>query len=210
VNISPKALQILGRMLEASHEYEEQLEGSLPRVTHEAAVLADNYTQYLHRTDLAEARLTALGHQLQSTSTALQRTRFDLEQQLHDMRYTLQMLQDVVLAAATEAAALEVTVSGTLESYKRDARCGQQQIGNALRSLTLQMRLLANNIEIAAAHAESTATMHIEFFCTLAGLLRSLADQLRSTVDDLRVFEQTQLGHSESFRLLLAHPGVEV
>ncbi len=210
MSVPPEALQILGRMRDAGQEYGDRLGGSLPRATHDLAILAENYAQYLRRTGLTDARLAALGRQLQSASVALHRTRFDLEQQLYDTTYTLHQLQDVILATGTEASSLPEAVSVALEAYRTETRRGQQQIGTALRSLTLHLRLLAGNIEIAASHAEDTATTQIELFCTLANLLRSLADQLHGTDAELRIFEQTQLGHSESLRSLLTRQSMEV
>jgi ABC-type transporter Mla subunit MlaD len=140
----------------------------------------------------------------------LHRTRFDLEQQLYDITYTLHQLQDVLLASGAEAHSLPEAVSVALEAYRTEIRRGQQQIGTALRSLTLHLRLLAGNIEIAAAHADDTASTQIELFCTISHLLRSLADQLHGTAAELRIFEQTQLGHSESLRSVLTRQNVEV
>ena len=110
MSISPEALQVLDRMLEANQEYVGQLSGSVPRTAQELATLAADYSMYMLRAGLTSDRLAALDAQLQGVSASLHRAQFDLEQQLRDDIYALRLLQDVVLSAAQESAPMENAV----------------------------------------------------------------------------------------------------
>jgi len=205
MSISPEALQILDRMLEANQEYVGQLSGSVPRIAQELATLASDYSMYMLRSGLTSNRLAALDAQLQGVSASLHHVQFDLEQQLRDDVYALRLLQDVVLSAAQEISPMIGAVQIAVNTYSADMDRAHHSIGALLRSLILQLRNLATNIEIAAAHAGSSdASTQVDLFCTLATLLRTLADRLRAAADELRIFEQTQSGHAQLLRSVIA------
>lgn len=210
MSVSSAVLQILSRMLDASQEYVDLLNGAVPRAAHELAAMASDYSLYMQRAGLSGPRLLGLDKQLQASSAALNRTQFDLQQQLRDDVYALRLLQDVVLSAAQESLSTVEAQRIAVDTYSADMERAHQHLGSTLGTLTVQLRILANNIEIAAAHAGSSeASPQVDLFCTLAGLLRGIAQRLRSATDDLRIFEQTQSGHAEALRQVLTREGQE-
>lgn len=198
------AVRILDRMLDASEDHVDTQLGAVQRVARELASISASYHDHVVRSGLQSDQLDALEIHLEEASTSLSRTHFDLQQRM--LGDVLALRQLVTLATATERDAgttLEALRAG-IAAYCAGLEQEQHLIGETLDGLTLQLRLLANNVEIAAAHAGGGEVMApIDLFCAMSGLLRGLADRLRSFTGDLRIFEQTQNGHAESVRSAL-------
>ena len=106
-----------------------------------------------------------------------------------------------------ERPALERLREG-IDTYCAALEHEHRGISETLDGLGLRLRLMANNIEIAACRAGSEETSApVDLFCLMAGLLRGLADRLRNATADLRIFGQTQNGHAETLRVVLAATG---
>lgn len=206
---NPAVRRLLDRMLQASQENVDALVGAMQRVSREIASLSYSYNGHMLRPGMHNPALQALDWQLEEASTLLGRTLLDLEQRLRGNLHTLQgLIVEVERGPGAGDLAVDAPLREALEAY--GAALEQDYAGSAavLSALTLRLRLLANNIEIAASHADTTeASASVDMFCAMSALLRTLADRLRGTTGDLQIFERTQNGHAESLRAALAGAG---
>jgi hypothetical protein len=198
-------LQILDRMLDASQEHVDTQIGAVQRVARELASISANYHSHMIRSGIGSAQLDALETRLEEASTSLSRTHFDLQQRMFGDVRTLQQLIALAMAPQPGGSDLAGVLCGGIDAYCAALEQEHHAIAETLGGLTLQLRLLANNIEIAAAHAGGEdATAPVELFCAMSGLLRGRADRLRGSTAELRLYEQAQNGHTESLRSALA------
>jgi hypothetical protein len=202
----PIVLQLLDRMLQTSQDNVDGLVGAVQRVARELSSLSFNYNSHMIRAGMRSPELQALDGQLDEASTLLGRTLFDLQQRLLGDVQTLRQLVRIFEAIdlEDERPAGERLREG-LDAYCLALEREHHGMSETLASLGLRLRLMANNIEIAACHTggEDVAAP-VDLFCSMATLLRTFADRLRSATGDLRIFEQTQNGHAESLRTALA------
>jgi hypothetical protein len=200
------ALRLLDRMLAASQEHVDTQLGAVQRVARELASISASYHSHVTRSALQSPLLAAIEAPLEDASTSLSRTHFDLQQR---MLGDVQALQQLIALVATlqRSGGATTPLHDGIDAYCAGLEREHRLIAETLGALTLQLRLLANNIEIAAAHAGGEdVTAPIDLFCAMSTLLRGLADRLRGSTGDLRIFEQTQNGHAESLRSALAAP----
>ncbi|HWE64100.1 MAG TPA: hypothetical protein VHB98_20505 [Chloroflexota bacterium] len=196
--------RILTRMLEASEEHVDTQVTAVQRVARELSLLSATYHGHLVRAGMQRSQLAALEERLETASTSLSRTHFDLQQRLFGDVQALHYLMENTEAPEQAEDVPSDTIRAGLDAYCADLEREHHSIGETLGGLALQLRLLANNIEIAASHAGGEdVLMPVDLFCTMSGLLRGLANRLRSATDDLQIFEQTQNGHAESLRMVL-------
>ena len=202
---NPVVRQLLERMAHAHQENVDALVGAMQRVGREVASLSYSYNGHMLRPGMRNAALQALDWQLEEAATLLARTLLDLEQRLFGNLRTLRgLIVEVEHAPGVDDRAIGDPLRNALEAYC--AALEQDYAGSAavLSALTLRLRLMANNIEIAASHADTPeASASVDMFCAMAALLRTLADRLRATTGDLQIFERTQNGHAESLRAAL-------
>jgi hypothetical protein len=206
----PIANRLLERMVEASNDNVGTLVGAVQRVARELSSLSFNYNGHIIRAGIHSPELQALDRQLDEASTVLGRTLFDLQQRLLGDVHALRPLLRIF-----EVADLEDDRSAVVRLRERlDAYCAALEreyhgISETLAALSFRLALMGNNIEIAACRAGGDdVSTPVDLFCVMANQLRSLADRLRNTTADLRIFQQSQNGYAESLRLALAGAGV--
>lgn len=202
---NPVVLRLLDRMSEASQENADTLVGAVQRVARELSSVSFNYNSHMIRAGMRSAELEALDGQLGEASAVLSRTLFDLQQRLLGDVQALRRLRSLFDRADLEdARSLGERLHEGIDAYCAGLEKEHHGISETLGALTLRLRLMANNIEIAACHAGGDDVVApVDLFCTMSGLLRGLADRLRGAAADLRIFEQTQNGHAESLRVAL-------
>ncbi|HXT38156.1 MAG TPA: hypothetical protein VN837_21480 [Chloroflexota bacterium] len=203
---NPLVVQLLARMLEDSQLNVETLVGSVQRVSRELSALAYNYSGHIARAGFRDSTMQALDGQLDEISTILGRTLFDLQQRLLGDVQALRQLDRIhAVIDLEDTRSVGVRVREALDQYCVALAQEYFAISETLGNLSFRVRLLANNIEISACQAGGDAVnSSVDLFCIMAGQLRGLADRLRGTTGDLRIFEQTQKGHAESVRVALA------
>lgn len=203
---NPIVLRLLDRMLETSQENVDTLVGSVQRVARELSSLSFNYNSHLIRAGMRTPELEALDGGLEAVSTSLNRTHFGLQQRLlGDVQVLRRLIAMTTTIDLADDRPLQQRLREGVDRYVEGLEREHHGISETLGTLTLQLRVLANNIEIAASHAGSDdVTAPVDLFCLMSGLLRDLADRLRNATGDLRIFEQTQNGHAESLRAALA------
>jgi len=199
-------VQMLERMLHTSQEYVDSLVGAVQRVARELSSISFNYNSHMIRAGMRSPELQTLDDQLDDASAQLGRTLFDLQQRLLGDVQALRRLTRVFEAVDLEDDRPPIArLREGLDAYCTALEQEHRGISEILGSLSVRLRLMANNVEIAASHAggESVAAP-VDLFCAMAALLRALAGRLRTATGDLRVFEQTQNGYAETLRTVLA------
>jgi hypothetical protein len=201
----PVVNHLLERMLEASQDNVDILIGAVQRVARELSSLSFNYNGHMIRAGMRSPELQDLDHQLDEASTVLGRTLFDLQQRLLGDVHALRPLRRIFEVADLEDERPAVTrLRERLDAYCEDLERQYQGISETLAALSFRLALMGNNIEIAACRAGGQDVMApVDLFCVMANQLRSLADRLRNTTADLRIFQQSQNGYAESMRLAL-------
>lgn len=203
---NPVIAQLLARMLGDSQMNAETLVGTVQRVSRELSALAYNYSGHIARAGFHDTAMHELDSQLDETSAVLGRTLFDLQQRLlGDVQALRRLARIHTVADLEDTRPVVIRVREALDYYCTALEREYFAIEETLANVSFRMRLLANNIEISACHAgvdDVDAT--VDLFCIMAGQMRALADRLRNAAGDLRIFEQTQKGHTESVRVALA------
>lgn len=205
-------LRLLDRMSKASQDNVDTLITAVQRVSRELSSLSFNYNGHMIRAGMRSAELEALDALLEEVSTSLSRTLFDLQQRLLGDVQALRGLMRVFETVDLEdERPVEARLREGIDDYVKGLEQEHHQIIETLGALTLRLRLLANNVEIAACQAggedrgpAAAGGAPVGLFVAMAGLLRGLADRLRGATADLRIFEQTQNGLAESLRMALS------
>jgi hypothetical protein len=205
----PIATHLLERMVEASQDNVDTLIGAIQRVARELSSLSFNYNGHIIRSGMHSPELQALDRQLDEASTVLGRTLFDLQQRLlgdvHALRPLLRIFEVADLEDDRPAV---VRLRERLDAYCAALEREYHGISETLAALCFRLALMGNNIEIAACRAGGVdVSAPVDLFCVMANQLRSLADRLRNTTGDLRIFQQAQNGYAESLRVTLADSG---
>lgn len=202
---NPIVLRLLDRMSKASQDNVDTLITAVQRVSRELSSLSFNYNSHMIRAGMRSTDLEALDALLEEVSTSLSRTLFDLQQRLLGDVQALRGLMRVFESVDLEdERPVEARLRDGIDDYVKGLEQEHHQISETLGALTLRLRLLANNVEIAACQAGGEDVLApVDLFVAMAGLLRGLADRLRGATADLRIFEQTQNGLAESLRMAL-------
>lgn len=203
---NPVVLRLLDRMSKASQDNVDTLITAVQRVSRELSSLSFNYNSHMIRAGMRSAELEGLDALLEEASTALGRTLFDLQQRLLGDVQALRGLMRVFESVDLEdERPVDARLREGIDDYVKGLEREHHQISETLGALTLRLRLLANNVEIAACQAGGEDVLApVDLFVAMAGLLRGLADRLRGATADLRIFEQTQNGLAESLRMALS------
>ena len=149
----PAIRRIFMRMLEESQAHQDTQLSIVQRVARELSSLSANYHGHMVRAGMQTPQLEALEARLEEASTSLGRTHFDLQQRLFGDMQALQYLMDIAETPEQVGGRSRAALRRGLDAYCADLEREHHGIGETLGSLTLQLRLLANNIEIAASHA---------------------------------------------------------
>jgi len=199
-------LRLLDRMSKASQDNVDTLITAVQRVSRELSSLSFNYNSHMIRAGMRSAELEALDALLEEVSTSLSRTLFDLQQRLlGDVQALRGLMRAFESVDLEDERPVEARLREGIDDYVKGLEQEHHQISETLGALTLRLRLLANNVEIAACQAGGDDVLApVDLFVAMAGLLRGLADRLRGATADLRIFEQTQNGLAESLRMALS------
>jgi len=203
---NPIVLRLLDRMSKASQDNVDTLITAVQRVSRELSSLSFNYNSHMIRAGMRSAALEALDALLEEVSTSLSRTLFDLQQRLlGDVQALRGLMRAFESVDLEDERPVEARLREGIDDYVKGLEQEHHQISETLGALTLRLRLLANNVEIAACQAGGDDVLApVDLFVAMAGLLRGLADRLRGATADLRIFEQTQNGLAESLRMALS------
>jgi len=208
---NPIVLRLLDRMSKASQDNVDTLITAVQRVSRELSSLSFNYNSHMIRAGMRSAELEALDALLEEVSTSLSRTLFDLQQRLlGDVQALRGLMRAFESVDLEDERPVEARLREGIDDYVKGLEQEHHQISETLGALTLRLRLLANNVEIAACQAggddrgPASGGAPVDLFVAMAGLLRGLADRLRGATADLRIFEQTQNGLAESLRMALS------
>jgi len=203
---NPIVLRLLDRMSKASQDNVDTLITAVQRVSRELSSLSFNYNSHMIRAGMRSAELEALDALLEEVSTSLSRTLFDLQQRLlGDVQALRGLMRAFESVDLEDERPVEARLREGIDDYVKGLEQEHHQISETLGALTLRLRLLANNVEIAACQAGGDDVLApVDLFVAMAGLLRGLADRLRGATADLRIFEQTQNGLAESLRMALS------
>lgn len=194
------------RMLHTSQDTAEGLTGSVRRIVIELSALSTNFRAHMARAGVLSADLLELDGGLAETTGILRQTRDDLERRVlggvRELRQINKLAQDP--GADNDRRTLADRLREQLHAYDEALKFEYFTIGELLARLSFGLRIIANNIEIAASHAgTSTGSAPVELFCLIGSQLRGLANRLRTATADLQIFQQTQKGHAESVRQAL-------
>lgn len=205
----PAVVLMLDRMLQTSQDNVDMLVGAVQRVARELSSLSFNYNGHMIRAGIRSPELQALDTDLSDASTVLGRTLFDLRQRLLGDVQALRQLQRIFEAVDLEdERPAIVRLRERIDEYCVALEREHQGISGTLEALGVRLRLMANNIEIAACRAGGEdASAPVDLFCIMANLLRGLASRLRTATADLRIFGQTQNGHAETLRVVMSASG---
>lgn len=205
----PALVQVLDRMLQTSLDNVDTLVGAVQRVARELSSLSFNYNGHMIRAGIRSPELQALDNDLGDAATVLGRALFDLQQRLLGDVQTLRQLRRIFEAVDLEDERPVLDrLRERLEAYCAALEQEHRGISETLEALGVRLRLMANNIEIAACRAGGEDTSApVDLFCIMANLLRGLAGRLRAATADLRIFGQTQNGHAETVRVILQASG---
>jgi hypothetical protein len=205
----PAVLLMLDRMLQTSQDNVDALVGGVQRVARELSSLSFNYNGHMIRAGIRSPELQALDAELSDATTVLGRVLFDLQQRLLGDVQALRRLRRIFEAVDLEDERPPIErLRDRLDAYCASLEREHRGISETLEALSVRLRVMANNIEIAACRAGGEdASAPVDLFCIMGNLLRGLAGRLRSATGDLRIFGQTQNGHAETLRTILSASG---
>jgi hypothetical protein len=199
-------LQALQRLLQMSEENAVGLLGGIQRILREQSALSSNFRTHMARSGVQSKELVELDSRLAELTAILRQTVADLERRVHGDPRDLRQCVQVATAVATGKAEVDalVRLHDSIKAYDEVLEFEYFVLTELFTGLSFRLRVIANNIEIAASHAGTGAgSAPVELFCLIGSQLRGLADRLSMATADLRLFQQTQKGHTAAARQAL-------
>jgi hypothetical protein len=199
-------LQTVQRLLQMNEEHMVGLVGGIQRILRELSALSGNFCTHMTRSGVHSTALVELDTRLAELTTVLRQTVADLERRMQDDRQELRQSAQMATTVATGQAEQSTLtrLREAIQAYGDVLEFEYFVLTELFTGLSFRLRVSANNIEIAASHAGASAgSAPVELFCLIGSQLRGLADRLRLATADLRLFQQTQKGHTEAARQAL-------
>jgi hypothetical protein len=199
-------LHALERMLQMAQENVATLVGGMQRILRELSALSSNFRTHMARSGIQSTDLVELDGRLVELTGVLRQTVADLERRVRsDMQELRQSTQTAMAIASGTVEEDAITrLRESIEGYSEVLEFEYFVLIELIAGLSFRLRVIANNIEIAASHAGAGAgSAPVELFCLIGGQLRGFTDRLRMATAELRLFQQTQKGHTEATRQAL-------